>query len=139
MPVEKQSEVTFPTPGSYLVFKTVNCSLWICFKSLILIASSLSIIINFFCGPCWDLLFFYSSCLLQASISIYKDSILLFIYSWLCSAASGTFTPRSWIEPRPPAVEVQSLKQRTTRKVPKDFKQEISEKGIWRRLVGKHE
>ena len=32
-----------------------------------LIASSLSIIINFFCSPCWGLLFFYSSCLLQAS------------------------------------------------------------------------
>ena len=30
-----------------------------------LIASSLSIIINLFCGPCWGLLFFYSSCLLQ--------------------------------------------------------------------------
>ena len=23
----------------------------------------------------------------------YKDSILLFIYFWLCSAASGTFVP----------------------------------------------
>ena len=30
-----------------------------------LIASSLSIIINFFCSPCQGLLFFYSSCLLQ--------------------------------------------------------------------------
>ena len=30
-----------------------------------LIASSLLIIINFFCGPCRGLLFFYSSCLLQ--------------------------------------------------------------------------
>ena len=28
-------------------------------------ASSLPIIINFFCGPCWGLLFFYSSCLLR--------------------------------------------------------------------------
>ena len=29
------------------------------------IASSLSIIINLFCSPCWGLLFFYSSCLLH--------------------------------------------------------------------------
>ena len=33
-----------------------------------LIASSLSIIINFFCGPCRGLLFFYSSCPLQQGI-----------------------------------------------------------------------
>ena len=69
----------------------------------------------------------------------YKDSILLFIYFWLCSAASGTFVPWSRIEPMPPAVEVQTLKQQTARKVPKDFKQEVSEKGIWRSFVGKHE
>ena len=34
MPVEKQSEVGFPTPGSYLVFKIMNRSLWTCSKSL---------------------------------------------------------------------------------------------------------
>ena len=34
MPVEKQSGVGFPTPGSYLVFKIMNCSLWTCSKSL---------------------------------------------------------------------------------------------------------
>ena len=35
MPAEKQSGVGFLTPGSYLVFKTMNCSLWTCSKSLI--------------------------------------------------------------------------------------------------------
>ena len=35
MPVEKQSGVGFLTPGLYLVFKTMNCSLWTCSKSLI--------------------------------------------------------------------------------------------------------
>ena len=34
MPVEKESGVDFLTPGSYLVFKTMNCSLCICSKSL---------------------------------------------------------------------------------------------------------
>ena len=34
MPVEKQSGVGFLTPGLYLVFKTMNCSLWTCSKSL---------------------------------------------------------------------------------------------------------
>ena len=34
MPVEKQSGVGFLTPGSYLVFKTMNSSLWTCSKSL---------------------------------------------------------------------------------------------------------
>ena len=34
MPVKKQSGVGFPTPGSYLVFKAMNCSLWTCSKSL---------------------------------------------------------------------------------------------------------
>ena len=34
MPVEKQSGVSFSTPGSYLVFKIMNCSLWTCSKSL---------------------------------------------------------------------------------------------------------
>ena len=34
MPVEKQSGVGFPTPGSYLVFKIMNCSLWTCSRSL---------------------------------------------------------------------------------------------------------
>ena len=38
-----------------------------------LIASSLSIIINFFCGPCWGLLFFYSFCLLKDSITDSMD------------------------------------------------------------------
>ena len=33
-PVEKQSRVGFPTSGSYLVFKIMNCSLWTCSKSL---------------------------------------------------------------------------------------------------------
>ena len=34
MPVEKQSGVGFPTPGSYLVFRIMNCPLWTCSKSL---------------------------------------------------------------------------------------------------------
>ena len=34
MPVKKQSGVGFLPPGSYLVFKTMNCSLWTCPKSL---------------------------------------------------------------------------------------------------------
>ena len=33
-PVEKQSGVGLVTPVSYLVFKTMNCSLWTCSKSL---------------------------------------------------------------------------------------------------------
>ena len=31
--VEEQSGVSFPTPGSYPVFETMNCSLWTCSKS----------------------------------------------------------------------------------------------------------
>ena len=34
MPVEKQSGVGSLTPGSYLVFKIMNCSLWTCSKNL---------------------------------------------------------------------------------------------------------
>ena len=33
MPVEKQSGVGFLTPGSYLVFKIMSCSLWTYSKS----------------------------------------------------------------------------------------------------------
>ena len=53
-------------PQDHILFSR----LWTVPSSLVprvsyLIASSLSIIINFFCGPCRGLLFFYSSCLLQ--------------------------------------------------------------------------
>ena len=41
-----------------------------------LIESSLSIIINLFCGPCRGLLFFYSSCLLQDGITDSMDMSL---------------------------------------------------------------
>ena len=41
-----------------------------------LIASSLSIIINFFRSPCWGLLFFYSFCLLQDGITDSMDMSL---------------------------------------------------------------
>ena len=52
----------------------MNCSLWTCSKSLCLVASSLSIIINFFCSLCWGILFFYSSHLLQVAISSSRGS-----------------------------------------------------------------
>ena len=45
--------------------RIISCFLDLFPRVSCLIASSLSIIINFFCGPCWGLLFFYSSCLLQ--------------------------------------------------------------------------
>ena len=76
MPVEKQSGVSFPTPGSYLVFKIMNCSLWTCSKSLM--PYSIQFINNykFFCSPCQGLLFFYSSCLLQLKLN------LIAYYTW---------------------------------------------------------
>ena len=46
------------------------------FQESCLIASSLSIIINFFCSPCWGLLFFYSFCLLKDSITDAMDMSL---------------------------------------------------------------
>ena len=63
MPVEKQSGVSFPTPGSYLVFKIMNCSLWTCSK--ILMPYSIQFINNYkfllwpLSGPAF-LLFFLS-------------------------------------------------------------------------------
>ena len=65
MPVEKQSRVGFLTPGSYLVFRLWTVPSGLVPRVSCLIASSLSIITNFFCSPCWGLLFFYSSCLPQ--------------------------------------------------------------------------
>ena len=63
MPVEKQSGVGSPTPGLYLVFKIMNCSLWTCSKSLMPYSSQF--INNYKCllwpwpGPAF-LLFFLS-------------------------------------------------------------------------------
>ena len=56
------------------------------------IASSLSIIISFFCGPCRGLLFFYSSCLLHLPLFDFVCdekwwemlvAVVGFIVSWL--------------------------------------------------------
>ena len=57
--------VGFPTLGSYIVFKIMNCSLWTCSKSLM--PYSIQFINNykFLLHPCWGLVFFYSSCLLH--------------------------------------------------------------------------
>ena len=65
MPFEKQSGVGF-LPQDHILFSR----LWTVPSGLVprvscLIASSLSIITNFFCNPCWGLLFFFSSCLLH--------------------------------------------------------------------------
>ena len=73
MPVGKKSGVGFLTAGSYLVFKIMNSGFVP--RVSCLIASSLSIIKNSFCGPFWGLLFFYSSCLLHESWTIMKLSI----------------------------------------------------------------
>ena len=70
MPVEKQDHILFSrlwTVPSGLVPR-VSC----------LIASSLSI--NFFCGPCWCLLLFYSSCLLHVMTEISWVNNILFVF-----------------------------------------------------------
>jgi len=63
MPVEKQSGVGFPTPVSYLVFKTMNCSLWTCSKSLmpysIQFINNYKFLLRPFLGP--DFLLFFLS------------------------------------------------------------------------------
>ena len=63
MPVEKQSGVSFLTPGSYLIFKTMNCSLWTFSKSLMPYIIQFINNYKFLLWPLWGpafLLFFLS-------------------------------------------------------------------------------
>ena len=75
-----------PVPG-ILQARTLECPSGLVPRVSCLIASSLSIIINFFCSPCQGLLFFYSSYLLQNTI---EDSIKIcksYFYSfWFVSS-----------------------------------------------------
>ena len=52
------------------------------FRVSCLIVSSLSIIINFFCGPCRGLLFFYSSCCLHNCMVVWTFFGIVFLWDW---------------------------------------------------------
>ena len=91
MPFEKQSGVGFPTPGSYLVFKIMNCSIWTCSKSLmpysIQFINNYKFLLQPLLGPAF--LFFFLSptpILLFSSISMHwslrKGFLPLFAILW---------------------------------------------------------
>ena len=80
-------------PQDYILFSR----LWTVPSGLVLrvsclIASSLSIIINFFCSPCWGLLFFYYACFLHMTLNFWEHlasfpnivSPWIILLPWLC-------------------------------------------------------
>ena len=85
MAVEKQSGVGFLTPGSHLVFKIMNCSIWTCSKSLtpdsIQFINNYKFLLQPLLGPAC-LLFFLSPTTINEQLIVLDSVIVLYMKSF---------------------------------------------------------